>query len=75
MAAVVFACNGDYSVLGDGAVTCAGSWIATAIPDPVTIASIDPAIWWQHFAIGFSVMGGCWFTGRLVRYVLRAIPH
>jgi hypothetical protein len=73
MVAVVFACTGDYAVNGDGYVSCAGSWTATAIPDPVTIASIDPGVWWSHFAVGFVIMGSCWFTGRLVRYVLQAI--
>ncbi|SPZ16889.1 Uncharacterised protein [Pseudomonas luteola] len=70
---VVFSCDGDYSVTGDGAVACAGTWMAQVMPAPFDISQIDPTVWWGHFGAGFMIIASFFVMGRKIKAIIGVV--
>lgn len=73
MTAGVIQCVGDVTVSLDGAPLCSGVWTLVPVPEPFDIASADPVLFGQAFAVGFGLIATIAIAGWCCRTLLSMI--
>lgn len=63
-------CDGDVSVLPDGAPACTGTWMLQQVPTPFSLDQLDPALLGQAVLVGYALILGPWLTSRGIRALL-----
>lgn len=66
-------CDGDVSVLPDGAPACSGAWILQQVPTPFSLDQLDPALLSQAVLVGYALILGPWLTTRGIRALLELL--
>jgi len=70
-------CDGTLTDLGNGTVSCSGTWLTTIdaspIPGAFDLSLLDPALVMNYFGAGFGIVGACALLGICVGAILHMI--